>query len=191
MVAEENSPRRDTFSKPLQGASNLCFDTGLAVRTQVCRLRPPVDVFLSLVVFMVDTWPAGAKQHRPWTQQKASRRTVGWRGRASKVESLPLLHVHCLRGTVRLCIPPVKRWPSFSCLTQACWNSNSYVDYGLCLRLLSFDRCLRRIFAFSELALGPTNTLLMSDSSRRWSSIWLPRNHVALLFERRSTLSTQ
>ena len=69
-----------------------------------------------------------------------------------------------------------RRWSfEFGCRTRTRLDSSSCVDNGFFLRVLSLDTSSSTYFPLFQLALCPAST---PDSSRRRSSISLPRNHV-------------
>ena len=81
---------------------------------------------------------------------------------------------HCMRWCVHRAF---RRWSfELGCQTRTCLDSNSCVDNGFFLRVLSLDTSSSTYFPLFTLALHPAST---PDSSRRRSSISLPRNDVA------------
>ena len=96
------SPRQDRLSKPPQRASKLAsFDTVFGVRTLAvtfffvrrtcsCRLSASLSSHLT-------PDHAGAKQHRPSTQQKAFRQPSRWRGSTACSGRIDRVSDHCMR----------------------------------------------------------------------------------------------
>ena len=181
MFPKKKSPRQEKLSKPPQGASKLAsFDTVLAVRTLAvtfffirrtcsCRLSASLSSHLT-------PDHAGAKQHRPSTQQKSLQTAQCWQWvtwqycmqcRIDRVSD------HCMRWCVHRAF---RQWSFvFVCQTRTRLDSNSCVDNGFFLRVLSLDTS-STYFPLFQLALRPAST---PDSNRRRSSISPPRNHVA------------
>ena len=81
---------------------------------------------------------------------------------------------HCLRWCVHRAF---RRWNfEIGCRTRSRLDSNSCVDNGFFLRVLSLETSSSTYFPLFQLALRPAST---PDSNRRRSSISPPRNHVA------------
>ena len=71
----------------------------------------------------------------------------------------------------------IRRWSfELGCRTRTRLDSNSCVDNGFFLRVLSLDTSSSTYFPLFQLALRPAST---PDSNRRRSSISPPRNHVS------------
>ena len=129
-------PRLEKLLKPPQGASKLAsFDTVLAVRTLAvtffflrracsCRLSASLSSHLT-------PDHAGAKQHRPSTQQKSLQTPQWWRGSTACTCRIDRVHSgwdHCMRWCVHRSF---RRWSfDFGCRTCARLDSNLCVDIG-------------------------------------------------------------
>ena len=130
----------------------------------------PPNMFLSLVSFVaesLDTWSAGAKQHRPSTQQKSlqTAQLVTWQycmeSRVDRVSD------HCMHWCVHRAF---RRWSfEFGCQTRTLLDSNSRIDNGFFF-LMVFSSCfgfghvVLDLFPLFLLALCPAST---RDSNRR------------------------
>ena len=90
---------------------------------------------------------------------------------------------HCMRWCVHRAF---RRWSfEFGCRTRTRLDSNSCVDNGFFLRVLSLDTSSSTYFPLFQLALHPAST---PDSNRRRSSISPPRNHVVFCLAKQVSL---
>ena len=194
LFPKKKSPRLEKLSNPPQGATKLAsFDTVLAVRTLAmtffflrrtcsCRLSASLSSHLT-------PDHAGAKQHRPSTQQKNLQNPVGDVAVLHEVQLQDQSIFRPLHALVHAC-GAFRRWSfKFGCRTRTGLDLNSCVDNGSFLRVLSLDTSSLTYFPLFQLALRPAST---PDSNRRRSSISLPRPTMSLfLSQSRSALNTQ
>ena len=117
-------------------------------------------MFLSLVSFVVeslDTWSAGAKQHRPSTQQKIlqTAQWVTWQycmqSRINRVSD------HCMRWCVHRAF---RRW-SF----EVTCRTRTRLDSNLCVSIMVFSSC----FEFGHVVLDLFSPLPTRSPPRKYA----------------------
>ena len=179
IVSKEKKPQAGEFVKISARSVKVGVFWHRPCRTHACGdlLLPPPNMFLSLVSFVaesLDTWSAGAEQHCPSTQQKSlqAAQWVTWHWQYCMQSRIGRVSDHCMRW----CVHRAFRWWSFGCRTRTRLDSNSCVDSGFFLRVLSLDLSSSTYFPLFQLALRPAST---PNSHQRRSSISPPRDHVA------------
>ena len=142
-------------------------------RTCSCRLSASLSSHLT-------PDHAGAKQHRPSTQQKKPSDSpvgdVAWHIYVLHAEQdrSSVMSDHCMTWCVHRAF---RRWSfEFGCRTRTRLDSNSCVDNDFFVRGLSLDTSSSTYFPLFQLALRPAST---PDSNPRRPSISSPRNHIA------------